>query len=176
MKLDLRRDEQTIRRYIQKRIREYRAPRNLGPGDAANPITLITLGYYLEQTGYFALVFDTRLHADNDGEWTGHIENKINVVPFPKWCAAFEKLCDGGSVEVTLPGGKTRTLDDSDDNQSVAQLFGEILLGTMNTLRDECAFDELPLSRKAFFIIEEFDGNWGWPDYKRRKTLGRLKK
>ncbi len=38
------------------------------------------------------------------------------------------------------------------------------------------SFDSLPLSPKAFFVIEEFDGHWGWPDYKKRKTLGRLRR
>ena len=176
MKLDLQKDEQKIRRYIQKRVRDYNPQKNKGPGKAGDPIALVTLGYYLEQAGYFALVFDTRPKADNDGEWTGHIENDANVLEFPKWCAAFEKLCDGGSVAVTLPSGKTRTLGDSDDNESVAKLFGEMLLGIMIALRDEEAFDKLPLAKQAFFIIEEFDGNWGWPDYKRRRSLGRLKK
>ena len=86
-----------------------------------------------------------------------------------------QEACEGGSVAVTLPSGKTRTLGETDDNESVAQLFGEMLREIMIDLRDSQAFDELPLARKAFFIIEEFDGNWGWPDYKRRKTLGRLK-
>lgn len=176
MKLDLQKDEQKIRRYIQQRIGDYNPKKNEGPGKAGDPIALITLGYYLEQAGYFALVFDTRPDADNDGEWTGHIENDINVLEFPRWCAAFEKLCDGGSVTVTLPGGKTRTLGESDDNASVARLFGEMLLDIMTSLRDEQAFDDLPLAKKAFFVIEEFDGNWGWPDYKRRRSLGRLKR
>jgi hypothetical protein len=176
MKLDLQKDEQKIRRFIEKRVGNYSRSKNRGPGKAGDPIALITLGYYLEQTGYFALVFDTRPNADNDGEWTLHIEDDVNVLPFPKWCAAFEKLCDGGSVDVTLPGGKMRTLDDTDDNASVAQLFGEMLRDTMFALRDAGTFDVLPLAPKAFFVIEEFDGHWGWPEYKKRKTLGRLKK
>lgn len=176
MKLNLRKDEQTIRRFIEKRVRDYPVYENLGPGDDADPITLITLGYYIEQSGYFALIFDTRANADNDGQWTLHIESDTNLLPFPKWCAAFETLCDGDSVVVTLPNGETRTLDDSDDNESVARLFGEMLRDTMLTLRDRGAFGCLPLAPKAFFVVEEFDGHWGWPEYKKRKTLGRLKK
>jgi hypothetical protein len=174
MKLDLRKDEQKIRRFVEKRIRDYPVYENLGPGDDADPIGLITLGYYLEQAGYVALVFDTRPRADHDGQWTAHIENDVNVLNFPKWFAAFMKLCQGGSVDVTLPSGKLRTLDESDDNQSVAQLFGEMLRDLMLSLRDSGAFAKLPLAPKAFFVIEEFDGQWGWPDYGKRKTLGRL--
>ncbi len=120
-------------------------------------------------------MIDTRPDADNDGEWTGHIEKEVNVLPFPKWQAAFEKLCDGGTVEVTLPSGNLKTLDDSDDNESVAKLFGEMILEIMLSLRDAGAFETLPLLPKAFFIIEEFDGSWGWPSYAKRKSLGRLR-
>ena len=176
MKLDLQKDAQRIRRFIEKRVRDYPVYVNLGPGNDADPISLITLGYYLEQTGYFALVFDTRSDADNDGQWTLHIENEVNVLPFPKWCAAFEKLCDGGQVDVTLPNGEIRTLDNSDDNDTVAQMFGEIIRETMLSLREAGRFDKLPLSPNAFFSIEEFDGHWGWPSYEKRKTLGRLRK
>ncbi len=176
MKLNLQQDAQKIRRYIERRVRDYPVYVNLGPGDDHDPISLVTLGYYLEQAGYFALVFDTRPDADHDGQWTLHIENDVNVLPFPKWRAAFERLCDGGSVDVALPGGATRTLDDSDDNESVAQLFGEVIRDTFLALRDSGALDTLPWAPRAFFVIEEFDGHWGWPDYNRRKTLGRIRK
>ncbi len=175
MKLDLQKDVRKIRRFLEKRIHDYPVYENLGPGDDADPIALITLGYYVEQSGYVALVFDTRPKADHDGQWTLHLENEVNVLPFPKWCAAFETLCDGGTVAVTLPEGATRVLDDSDDNESVAALFGETLRDLMLAARDEGVFASLPLAPKAFFVIEEFGGQWGWPDYDQRKKLGRLR-
>ena len=176
MKLDFQKDAKTIRSYIEQRIRDYPVYENLGPGADEDPIALISVGYYIEQSGYFALVFDTRPDADNDGQWTVHIENKVNVLKFPHWRAAFKKLCDGGAVDVKLPNGKQHTLDESDDNESVAKFFGELILDIMLSLRESGAFNQLPLSPAAFFIIEEFDGQWGWPEYKKRKTLGRLKK
>lgn len=176
MKLDLQRDAQRISRFIQKRIRDFPVYENLGPGNDSDPISLMTLGYYLEQTGYLALVFDTRMRAECDGEWTLHIENTVNVMPFPKWKAAFDVLCDGGSVDVTLPNGRGRTLDDSDDNDSVARLFGEIIRDVVLSLRENGGFDQLPLAPKAFFSVEEFDGHWGWPAHQKRYSLGRLKK
>ena len=149
---------------------------NHGPGEDADPIALATFGYYFEQEGYFALVFDTRPTADSDGNWTLHLENAGNRLSFPKWTAAFETLCDEGNVAVTLPNGKQRTLGESDDNESVARLFGEMIRDIAIELRDAGAFEKLPLTPKAFLIIEEFDGNWGWPGYEKRKTLGRLRK
>jgi hypothetical protein len=77
---------------------------------------------------------------------------------------------------VIITDGKTRKLGESDDNESVARLFGETILKIMLSLREADAFASLPLGTKAFFIIEEFDGNWGWPAYEKRKTLGRLRK
>jgi hypothetical protein len=176
MKLDLQKDAQKIRRHIENRIRNYPVYENLGPGDDTHDVVLVTFGYYIEQTGYFAMVIDTRPEADSDGEWTLHIENDVNVIAFPKWCAAFEKLCDGGSVDVTMPDGTIRKLDESEDNESVAKLFGEMILEVVRALRDAGAFENLPLGPKAFLSIEEFDGNWGWPAYSKRKSLGRLRR
>lgn len=176
MKLNLQKDGQKLRRFIQERIADYPVYVNLGPGNDEDPITLITFGYYIFQTGYFAMVFDTRPDADSDGKWTLHIENETNVLQFPKWCKAFEALCDGSKVDVVLPDGSERTLDDTEDNESVTKLFGTMILDIIQGLQRKHAFDGLPLAPKAFFIIEEFDGTWGWPDYKKRKTLGRIRK
>jgi hypothetical protein len=176
MKLDLQKDAEKIRKFIEKRIRDYPNYVNQGPGEDEDPIALATIGYYFEQSGYFALVFDTRPTADSDGDWTLHLDSKKNMLSFPKWVAAFDALCDGGSVEVTLPNGKQRTLGESDDNESVHRLFGEMIRDIVIELRAAGAFEKLPLTPKAFLIIEEFDGNWGWPGYEKRKTLGRLRK
>ncbi|MGC1275915.1 MAG: hypothetical protein WBC44_19590 [Planctomycetaceae bacterium] len=175
MKLDLQKDERKFRRFVEKRLRDYPVYENLGPGNDADPIALMTVGYSFEQSGYAALVLDTRPDADHDGQWTLHIENETNVLPFPKWCAAFETLCDGGTVDVVLPDGRPRTLDDSDDNESVAALFGETLRDAMQALNREGKFAGLPRTPGAFFIVEEFNGQYGWPDYDDRKSLGRLK-
>jgi hypothetical protein len=175
MKLDLKKDAEKIRRYISKRVSNYPIYENLGPGDDTDPIRLITLGYYTEQTGYFAFVIDTRADADGDGEWTQYIEEDVNVLAFPKWCAACEKLCHDGAVEVTLPNGTQKTLDESDDTESIAKLFGEMILELMLSLRDSGVFDGLPLASKAYFDIEEFDGNWGWPTNAKQKAQSRLK-
>jgi hypothetical protein len=176
MKLNLKQDAQKIRGFIAKRIADYPVYVNLGPGEDEDPISLVTFGYYVFQTGYFAMVFDTRPDADSDGNWTLHIENDTNVLEFPKWCSAYEKLCDGGSVDVILPNDAPRTLGSSDDEESVAKLFGEMILDIIQGLQKEHAFDVLPLTRNAFFIIEEFDGTWGWPKYEKRKSLGRIRK
>jgi hypothetical protein len=42
-------------------------------------------------------------------------------------------------------------------------------------LRDRGDFGGLPLCADAFFVVEEFDGLWGWPAYEERRRLGRLR-
>ena len=44
MKVDLAKDQNTIRRYILQRIKEYPVYENNGPGEEDAPIQLITMG------------------------------------------------------------------------------------------------------------------------------------
>ncbi len=80
MKLNLQKDTQKLLRYIRQRIVNYPVYINLGPGNDEDPIALITFGYYIFQTGYFAMVFDTRPDADSDG--TGRFRSKTTPTSF----------------------------------------------------------------------------------------------
>lgn len=173
MKLDLQADQQRIRQYIEERIARFSPTENRGPGSADAPIAMISLGYYLEQGGYFALVFDTRSDADNDGEWTGYIN--ANCLDFPHWPEVIEQWAEEETIDVTLPDGSASTISCiSHSHAMIAELFGTMLRDTIISLRDDGRFAGLPLTDDAFFIIEEFDGHWGWPMYDERKTLGSL--
>lgn len=176
MKLDLQADQRKLRRYIEKRIRDYPVYVNLGPGEDDDPIGLITVGFYAEQGGYVNLVFDTRPDADSDGEWTVHLNNDTNTLPFPKWLSAYDALSDGKPVSIVRHDGSTATLQDSDGDEGVNRVFGEMILDLMLKLRDDGTLAKLPLAPKAFMLIEEFDGRYGWPDYKNRRKLGRIGK
>lgn len=92
MRLNLQTDARKLRKYIERRIKDYPVYENLGPGEDDDPIALITVGFYAEQGGYVNLVFDTRPKAEVDGEWTVHIDNETNTLPFPKWFAANEAI------------------------------------------------------------------------------------
>lgn len=175
MTLNLQNDSQSIRDYIEERIRAYSGKQTGGPGNGSQPVGLITAGYSFEQSGTVCVVFDTRPDADSDGQWTNHMGNKANVLKMPAWCEAFEHLCNEGTVRAIMPNGEERILDEQADNETVAQLFGELLRDVMLSLRDTGAFATLPLSPEAFFVVEDFDGQWGWPGYEKRKSLGSLK-
>lgn len=79
LKLDLQRDQQKVRRYFERRIRDYSVHINLGPGEDEDPISLITIGFYASQGGYVSLIFDTRPNAGPhngfDGEWTQYLDH-----------------------------------------------------------------------------------------------------
>jgi hypothetical protein len=49
MKLDLSRDKQRLRRYIERRVKDYSVSVNCGPGEDADPIQAIVLGFYAAQ-------------------------------------------------------------------------------------------------------------------------------
>jgi hypothetical protein len=174
-KVDLAKDQQKIRRYILDRIKNYAHQANDGPGDPDAAIRMLTMGYYLDQTGYFALVFDTRPDAENDGEWTSHIENETNVLGFPAWPALVAAWCEGKPAELVLTDGTALQLTQQTHNQeALVGVFGEMLRDTLLALRDEGALTPLPLADDAFLLIEEFDGNWGWPA-RGKKNRVRLK-
>jgi hypothetical protein len=107
----------------------------------------------MTQTGYVAIVFDTRPGADSDGEWTRHIDNAENVLRFPHWPTALAADPANGETVVRV---------------------GEMIRDTIVELRDRGDFASLPLRADAFFVVEEFDGAWGWPPYEGRRRLGRL--
>lgn len=177
MKLDLAKDRVKLRKYIEKRIRDYPVYVNLGPGEDDAPIGLITLGYYAEQGGYANLVFDTRPDADVDGEWTVHIDNDTNTCPFPKWNDACEAIYEGETVAVTKHDGSQVTLADADGDEVVQAVFGDMLTDLLKELRDDGTLSQLPLSPTAFMVVEEFDGRFNFPSsYEKRKTDGRIAK
>ncbi len=84
--VDLREEQQRIRTYIEQRVAACANQENFGPGEPTDPIGQITLGFYAEQTGYIAIVFDTRRDTEVDGSWTTFIEDELNVFYVTEWC------------------------------------------------------------------------------------------
>jgi hypothetical protein len=141
MQLDLRKDENQIRRFIKERIRNYPVHVNLGPGEDADPIRMVTVGYHLEQAGHVALVFDTRPDADVDGEWTSHLENDVNVLSLPTWRQAYEVLFKEEAVFAVLSDGSSRIFTNGNDVGEFVVTVGEMLKSIMIRMRDEGGFN-----------------------------------
>jgi len=116
MKLDLSKDKAKILKYLRRRIKDYPHHVNNGPGKDSDPIRLVTLGFYAEQGGYVALVFDTRKEADYDGEWTLFID-ELTMLDFPKWCDFYELACNGKPVELVQGNGESLVVHFEDANE-----------------------------------------------------------
>lgn len=183
MKVDLSKDQNKVRKFILRRIKEYDLYENFGPGDDEDPIRLITLGFYAAQGGYVSLVFDTRKDAEVDGEWTQYLD-ETTMLNFSKWSDFYERVCDGKSANLIKHDGKSENTQfqivDEDEliNEKSEKLinayFGTMLSDLMIDLRENESFSGLPLEKDAFFVIEEFDGNFFWPTYRSRKSKGRI--
>jgi DNA transformation protein len=163
VKLDLQTDQKRLRAYVEKRIRDYAGHRNQGPGDAGDAIRLVTFGFYAEQGGYVNLVFDPRPDARMDGEWTLYLHTKRNTFAFPQWYSAYESICDGQVVPLIRHDGTPGELQDSDGDEGVNRVFGEMIVDLMLSLREEGTLRKLPLAPAARMTQEEFDGRYAWP-------------
>lgn len=178
MKIDLSKDKEKIRRYVTRRIRNYPIYVNDGPGEDDDPIQAIMLGFYAEQGGYIYLVFDTRPGMNLDGNWTLHIDEP-NLLHFPKWCDFYERACDGKPVTLVSHDGTEKKLSysidgDDDPHEELTNCFAEMLQELMHELKDDGTLAKLPLQKDAYFMIEEFNGRYFWPDIKSVKTKGRI--
>lgn len=180
MKLDLRKDFKTVSRHIKQRVRDYPVYENLGPGEDDDPVSLITLGYAFDQSGWIALVFDTRPEAESDGHWNDHIEE--NEVEFPHWFDAVDPLHEatafGGDAEplkIIAHDGKAHELA-SYDVEEIAEYIGRMLWQALVEARASGLFAKLPLADRCLMGVEEHDGYWGWPVYKDRVKLGLVKR
>ena len=177
MKLDLSKDKEKLRRYIAKRIKNYPVYINDGPGVDDDPIQASMLGFYAEQGGYIYLVFDTRPGKNFDGNWTLHI-GEPTILRFPKWCDFYEKACDGEAVTLVLDDGTVKKLSASvgaaDESHELDSYFAEMLRNLMCELREDGTLAKLPLRKDAYFMIEEFDGRYFWPEIESVRTKGRI--
>ncbi|MEQ1825516.1 MAG: hypothetical protein ABL921_06200 [Pirellula sp.] len=183
MKLDLSKDKAKIIKYIRQRIKDYPLYVNCGPGEDADPIRFITLGFYAEQAGYIALIFDTRNDADYDGEWTNYLDEP-NMLDFPKWCEFYEMACDGNPVSIVLGDGTTESVLFADANKegglsekSLRRLnayFGDMLKDVLCELKDDGSLSKLPLTKDAFMMVIDFDELYLWPKYEKRKAIGKI--
>ena len=130
MIFDLSKDQEKIRRFILKRIKEYDIYENWGPGSDEGMIQLVTMGYYLEQGGWFSLVFDTRSDADNDGEWTSYIEEDITLLEFPSWCSLMSAWYDGKPIDVILPNKRLTKINQTITLTKVSHRYSEKCFAT----------------------------------------------
>ena len=168
LKLDLQREQQKVRRYFERRIRDYSVYLNMGPGEDEDPISLITIGFYASQGGFVALIFDTRPNAgpDNgfDGEWTKYLDHDSNLLWLTPWCNAFEALSAGKRTIIVRHDFIEHAIETECSPEIINALFGDMLVDLTMKMRNQGWFGKLPLASNARVAIEEFDGYYFWPN------------
>lgn len=185
MKLDLHHDKCRIRKFFDRRISEYLKLAEACSGDRCNRISLITVGFHAEQSGYVAISFDRRPDADVDGEWTAHLDEST-MMELPHWSKFFSTACSGKEVVLVLDDlteksvqFRLRNASDSVDDHSLEELgncFGDMLANLICEMRDDGTLARLPLAPNAFMVVEDFDGSYFWPSFGHRKTIGRIQR
>lgn len=158
--IDLQKDMTRITRYISRRCNEFPEYVNAGPGKDEDAIRLITLGFSFEQSGWIALVFDTRPKAAFDGKWQNYIEE--NAEAYPVWSETMNKMLEGHKLSVTLPNGKRRSFPADSDFDELAACFGEACREVLVQAKAKGKFRKLPLSPNCRLAVEEHEGRFGW--------------
>jgi hypothetical protein len=168
LKLDLQCDQQKVRRYFERRIRDYSVYMNLGPGEDKDPISLITIGFYASQGGYVSFIFDTRPnsgpHNGFDGEWTQYLDHDTNLLWLTPWCDAFEALNEGKRTNLVRHDFIEYTIETACSPENINAFFGDMLVDLAMKMRNQGRFAKLPLTPNARIAIEEFDGYYFWPN------------
>lgn len=170
---DQRTDAASLRSYLEERVSLFDRNSNDAPGSPDDDIALIQIGFEHEQSGYVAVVFDTRPGAVPDGEWTLHIESENNWIEFPRWgemtMHSCEQLESGRTEEAKITFitmiGSERLFDwHHGDSCDYAAIFGEMIKKVVLTARDDGVFRDLPLTDDCQICIEMINGLYAWPE------------
>ena len=171
LKIDLRTERAAIQKYLETRINEFDAQTNYGPGEGTT-ITAMDLGFEFSQGGWVALIFDTRDDAEPDGQWTTFLDEENLFYSATDWPALADAMFEGESVEVTFVDGTTKSI--SDDWEELIVAIGEMLKDLLLEAKSSGLFKKLPKAPKCYIGVEDFEGNYGWPQYEQRETEGLL--
>jgi hypothetical protein len=163
-RLDLREDFADVLAYVADRVGSFNPKTNKGPGEG-KLVKRIDVGYQCDQSGWMALVFDTRPKAEPDGQWTLYIDDN-NTLERPDWLAAFESL-EGNGLLVVLPNGKERKLRKGSFDK-LSTILGDLLKGVLVKARADGVFAALPKAPRCELGVEEDGGGYGWPVYEER--------
>lgn len=170
---DFRPDAMALLSYIEQRVTQFDPDDNDAPGENGNGISLVQVGFEHEQSGYVALVFDTRPDAEPDGEWTMHIESERNWIQFPRWgevtMESFDKVhggqADAAKIEFLTFDGSTTQFDPTRGNAyDYAAIFGDLIKKVVLAARDTGIFAKLPVTGDCQIVIEMINGLFIWPD------------
>ena len=81
--LDLAAEYAAITELLKARVAAFDSETNYGPGEGST-VSSIDLGFDFAQTGWVAVVFDTRPNAMPDGNWTNYLDED-RLLSRPQW-------------------------------------------------------------------------------------------
>jgi len=156
-RLDLRRDFDEIFVYVMDCVRDFDVA-TLQDLDDMPCIRLIEAGFESSQSGWFVLVFDTRPEAQPDGQWTNHIDGlKLDRI---HWVKAQAATVRGPIGLVNTDGTETILAEGAELSEPIGEMIKSVLLKA----RADGVFCRFPLGPGCELNIEDFNGQYGWPD------------
>lgn len=155
MDLDLQQDAADVYAYISSRALAFNPTSDHGPGGTAQ-VKMVYAGYEFDQAGWFALIFDRRLDAGHDGEWTLYLDD--NMLDRPTWAAACERNCEL-PIRIRGEDGMVRDLPAETE---FGPLIGRMLVGVLQRAERDGVFARLPRADGFLLGLEEFNGSLGW--------------
>jgi hypothetical protein len=163
MVIDIRDEVPDFLDYIRRRVAQQLAISK--KQKKPEPVSQIDFGFEFGQGNELWLVFDTRLDAKPDGEWTLQV-GKIPALKRPKW-PIWHRLPEGAQVFfIDLKGKKVNVMKDPDN--LICNIVGEAMKHALLAAREEGVFEPLPKARKCEMGVENMEGFYGWPAYKDR--------
>ena len=156
-RLDLRRDFDEIFGYVMDCVRDFDVATIQEPDDTPC-IRLIEAGFESSQSGWFVLVFDTRPEAQPDGQWTTHIDGL--KLERNHWVKAQAATVRGPIGLVNADGTETILAEGAELSEPIGEMIKSVLLKA----RADGVFCRLPLAPDCELNIEDFNGQYGWPD------------
>jgi hypothetical protein len=163
MIIDIRDDVPDFLQYIKRRVKQQVAAsrRRKRP----QRVSRIDFGFEFGQGNELWLVFDTRIDAEPDGEWTLQLD-KVAPLKRPKW-PIWHKLPDKEEVFfIDLKGVKKNVMKNPDTK--ICKIVGDAMKHALLMARDQGFFKPLPKSRNCELGVENMEGFYGWPKYEDR--------
>ena len=157
--VDLREDGKVFRQYLEERVKQFVESAKKTANVA--PISAVEVGFCYVQAGWILVHFDQRLQHERDGEWTNF--NEADLCLRDEWSKLADANIDA-PVSITLHNGKKLDLPVQSSDELFASAIGRMLVEVLKTAKKEGLFDPLPKQTKWQIDVEDFNGNWAWPE------------
>lgn len=157
--LDLRVEQQAIRRIVLEAVRRFASEQQVPGGDLYGLSVTGIICWFDIENGHFSVHFDVRAPFEIDGAYS---HEEFASLPRENWRQVFERFCDGAQVTLTGLTGKVVKIKPGNDF-NFEEAFGLILVDLVKTMQAEKAFAALLLVSDAELIIEAHDAGFAWP-------------